>query len=138
LELELEYTLETLPYIARELLAYAGDTKTFLFYAPMGAGKTTLIKELCRSLGSSDNFSSPTFSIVNEYIYPKGKIYHFDLYRLNNLDELLDLGFEDYLDSGQYIFIEWPELAADLCHENFVHISVKTEGNIRYLHAVKK
>lgn len=137
MELELEYTLDTLPIIARELLAYAGDTKSFLFYAPMGAGKTTLIKELCRQLGSEDNFSSPTFSIINEYTYPKGKIYHFDLYRLTDTSELLDLGFEDYQDSGEYVFIEWPELAADLYHENFVQISVKTAGKIRYLHAVK-
>jgi tRNA threonylcarbamoyladenosine biosynthesis protein TsaE len=136
-ELELEYSLETLPVIARELLAYAGDTRLFLFYAPMGAGKTTIIKELCKALGSKDNFSSPTFSIINEYVFPGGKIFHFDLYRLKNLDELLDLGFEDYLASNPYVFIEWPELAEEIIGEHFVKISVKTEGNIRYLHAVK-
>ncbi|MCW3076202.1 MAG: hypothetical protein JWO32_811 [Bacteroidetes bacterium] len=132
---ELEYSLETLPVIARELLAFCGDARVCLFDAPMGAGKTTLIKELCKTLGSKDAFSSPTFAIVNEYGYPEGKIFHFDLYRLNNPEELLDIGFEEYIHSGNYCFIEWPELAEEYITGNFIKVSIKNLGNIRYLHA---
>ncbi|MGZ4089746.1 MAG: tRNA (adenosine(37)-N6)-threonylcarbamoyltransferase complex ATPase subunit type 1 TsaE [Bacteroidia bacterium] len=137
MELELEYSLETIPVIAREILAFAGDTKVILFNGQMGAGKTTLIKELCKSLGSVDNFSSPTFSLVNEYNSPSRKIFHLDLYRLKDLDELLDLGFEDIVQPGNYVFIEWPELAEAYLVNDFVKISIKTDGNIRYLHAAK-
>lgn len=134
---ELEYSLETLPVIAKELLAFCEDTRICLFEAQMGAGKTTLIKELCKALGSKDDFSSPTFAIVNEYHYPKGKIFHFDFYRLKNSIELLDIGFEEYIHSGNYCFIEWPELAEEYVTENFIKISIKTNENIRYLHATK-
>ena len=126
---------EELPQVSKQLLDFFHDKKIVLFYAPMGAGKTTLIKELSKVLGSRDNFSSPTYSIVNEYVYPKGKIFHFDLYRVKSMEELLDIGLEEYLASGEYCFFEWPELL-----ENFVDTGVKVEinvsENIRYLHAV--
>ena len=98
-----------------------------------GSGKTTLIKELCKILGSQDHFSSPTYSIVNEYVYPGGKLFHFDLYRLKNLNELLDIGFEDYLYSGQYCFIEWPELAKDLINSDYVKIHLNDYGSKRLI-----
>ncbi|MBA3663644.1 MAG: tRNA (adenosine(37)-N6)-threonylcarbamoyltransferase complex ATPase subunit type 1 TsaE [Bacteroidetes bacterium] len=131
------FTLETLSEAAEKILSLSGDNRIFLFEAPMGSGKTTLIKELCKSLGSKDNFSSPTYSIINEYTSPKGKILHMDLYRIKDLEELLDLGFDEQVDSASYVFIEWPGLAASYLQDNFVQISVKTEGNIRYLHATQ-
>lgn len=82
-----------------------------LVYGEMGAGKTTFIKELCKTLGSKDSVTSPTFSIVNEYLYPAGSIYHFDLYRLRDEAELWAMGWEEYLDSGMPCLVEWPEKA---------------------------
>jgi tRNA threonylcarbamoyladenosine biosynthesis protein TsaE len=104
----------------------------------MGAGKTTIIKELCIAIGSNDNFSSPTYSIVNEYIYPGGKIYHFDLYRLNSLDELFDIGIEEYLYSGHYCIFEWPQLVEDLINVNYKKIEIEVNENIRYIRIIKK
>src|SRR4051812_29961144 len=86
-----------LPLVAKSLLDFASQQKIFLLDGQMGAGKTTLIKALARALNSVDAFSSPTYSIVNEYKYPGGKIYHFDLYRLRSVDELFDLGIEEYI-----------------------------------------
>ena len=118
---------------AKAILDFAQDRKIFLFDAPMGAGKTTLIKELCIQLGSGDHFSSPTYSIINEYDYPGGKIYHFDLYRLNSQEELLDLGIEEHLSLGNYCFFEWPELVEDLIGTNYLKIVIEVNGNNRYL-----
>ncbi len=102
----------------------------------MGSGKTTFIKELCRSLGSKDNFSSPTYSIVNEYNYPKGKIYHFDLYRLKNSEELHNIGFLDYLDGKSYCFIEWPQMAETfLKGEPFIDVKIDVLDGKRMLSA---
>lgn len=118
---------------ARELLAFGGKERVFLFTAPMGAGKTTFIKALCGELGVQGTMSSPTYSVVNEYhTAGGGKIYHFDLYRLRSEVELLDIGFEEYLESGYYLFIEWPELALPLI-EGGLSIIIKTDKNNRYL-----
>jgi len=124
--------------LAQPILDLYGNQKTILFDAPMGAGKTTLIKELCIALGSKDNFSSPTYSIVNEYHYPGGKIYHFDLYRLNNLSELFDLGIEEYLNSNNYCIFEWPNLVEDMINVNYKKIEIEVNGNIRYIRIIKK
>ena len=106
-------SLESLPSVAKELLHTFKEARVFLFDSQMGTGKTTFIKELCKQLGSADHFSSPTYSIVNEYKTPTHTIFHFDLYRLKNKDELFDIGFEDYLKKNTYCFIEWPHLAHD-------------------------
>lgn len=127
-------SLEELPQVSKQLFDFFRSKKIILFYAPMGAGKTTLIKELSKILGSRDNFSSPTYGIVNEYIYPKGKIFHFDLYRVKTLEELLDIGLEEYLASGEYCFFEWPELVENLV-ETGLKVEIKVDQNIRYLHA---
>ncbi len=129
------FDLNDISSFAKAILDFAQDTKIFLFDAPMGAGKTTLIKEMCIQLGSSDHFSSPTYSIINEYDYPGGKIYHFDLYRLKSQEELLDLGIEEHLGFGHYCFFEWPELVEDLIDGNYLKIDIKVIENNRYLRA---
>lgn len=90
------------------------DIRIFLLHGDLGAGKTTLVKAIVKKLGGQDIVQSPTFSIVNEYIWPGGVIYHMDLYRLESLAEIFDIGFEEYISSGAYCFIEWPEKAEDL------------------------
>lgn len=104
-------TLSVLDEVARDILASLYNRKVVLFYGEMGSGKTTLIKEMCRQLGVTGSMSSPTFGLVNEYEAEKGKIYHFDLYRVKSLEECLDIGMEEYLYSGDYCFIEWPDIA---------------------------
>lgn len=123
---------------ARQLLSFAGHENVFLFDAPMGSGKTTFIKSLCRVLGVDEAISSPTYSIVNEYKTNGGRsIFHFDLYRLKSENELYDFGFEEYLEKRAFVFIEWPELALPFL-EHFMRIVMKTEGNNRYISAEKK
>ncbi|MCD6017450.1 MAG: tsaE [Bacteroidetes bacterium] len=121
--------------VAQQLLEFAGEQRVFTFDAPMGSGKTTFIKSLCLELSVTDTMSSPTYSIVNEYHTDFDlKLFHFDLYRLKNPEELFELGFEEYLSSGNYVFIEWPELANDFL-SSFVRIIINTENNNRYLYA---
>lgn len=134
LEIEISSQQE-LSKIAGQLLNFAGEIKVFAFEAEMGAGKTTFIKELCRALGSADNFSSPTYSIVNEYSCHSGKIYHFDLYRLKSTEELLDIGFEEYVDGKQYCFIEWPAISLHFLPKPYLSIIIKVKENNRYLSA---
>lgn len=119
--------LSRLPAAAEQLLAEAGENRIFLFYAEMGAGKTTLIKTICKQLGVQENVSSPTFSIVNEYESPSGPIYHFDFYRLKHEQEAYDLGYEEYFYSGNYCFVEWPEKIENLLPEDA--ISITMNGN---------
>jgi tRNA threonylcarbamoyladenosine biosynthesis protein TsaE len=106
------YELETIKEVA-QLLLETVNSKTILFYGDMGVGKTTLIKALVSELGGGQ-VSSPTFSIVNEYAIKNGLVYHFDFYRINEIHEVYDIGIEDYLDSKQWIFIEWPEKISDI------------------------
>ena len=118
---------------ANELLKFAGNERVFLFDAPMGAGKTTFIKSLCKQLDVTDTMSSPTYSIVNEYhTTSKLKIFHFDLYRVKSSEELFELGFDEYISSGDYVLIEWPELSFPFLN-SFVKITIKLEGINRYL-----
>lgn len=126
-----------LPDAAQQLLQFADGQKVFLFYAEMGAGKTTFIKALCEALGSRDNFSSPTYPIVNEYACPGGKIYHFDLYRIRNLNELIELGFEEYIHSGHYCFIEWPDVGEKLLDCKTVSVEIEAAGTKRIIKARK-
>ena len=129
--------LNELPALAKLLIEFAGDLRHFLFYGPLGAGKTTLIKEVCSVLECEDNYSSPTYSIINEYHYPAGKIFHFDLYRLKNMVELMDLGIEDYLGSGSYCFFEWPQNVETLVNKNHLKIEIEPDGNNRYIRITK-
>lgn len=124
------YSQKDLPEIATKVLANA-SSKIFLFYGPMGVGKTTLIKAISEDLGANDIASSPTFSIVNEYEIPDGLIYHFDFYRIETSDEAMDLGLEDYIYSGNYIFVEWPEKIAELLPNDamIIRISKNNDGS---------
>lgn len=110
---EYTYKLNELPQIAQKIIKETKN-KTLLFYADMGVGKTTLIKELIKQLGSADNVTSPTFSLVNEYASSNGPLYHFDFYRIEDEVEALDMGIEEYFDSEAWLFIEWPEKITSL------------------------
>ena len=122
-------SLADLDNAASEIITFASNNHIFLFYGDMGAGKTTLIKSLCKQLGTNDNVASPTFSIVNEYNAPGRNIYHFDFYRLKTQTEALDMGFEEYLYSGNYCFIEWPEKIPDLLPLHYISIKISVESN---------
>jgi tRNA threonylcarbamoyladenosine biosynthesis protein TsaE len=123
---------------ALSLLSFAGSEKIFLFQGEMGAGKTSLIKSMCLQLGILENVSSPTYSLVNEYVYPHGKVYHFDFFRIKNESEAFDLGFEEYLMSGDYCFIEWPEMIPNLWPESFIKIKIiENEMGARNISAQK-
>ena len=112
-------TIKDLDHIeeaARQFIGQMGDDTVFAFYGKMGAGKTTFIKALCKLLGVEDEVNSPTFAIINEYRSQTTAelIYHFDFYRIKKLEEVYDLGYEDYFYSGALCFIEWPELVEEL------------------------
>ncbi|RYC66805.1 MULTISPECIES: tRNA (adenosine(37)-N6)-threonylcarbamoyltransferase complex ATPase subunit type 1 TsaE [Spirosoma] len=125
------HRLDELDAVAHQLLAEGRTQSVWLFEGEMGAGKTTLIKALCRALGVVSMVQSPTFAIVNEYTTHEGhSIYHFDCYRLRNEAEALDIGMEEYFDSGNYCFVEWPEQIPSLWPATYykVHISADLDG----------
>ena len=113
---------------AKKFVAAMGDRKVFAFYGKMGAGKTTFIKAVCEELGVQDVINSPTFAIVNEYVDGEGEpIYHFDFYRIKNQQEALDIGYEDYVYSGNVCFMEWPELIENLLPDDAVKVTIEEE-----------
>lgn len=121
---------EELDNVADALLAEFPDDRVFCFYGEMGAGKTTFIKRICRKLGATDTTSSPTFAIVNEYLTDAGEsIYHFDFYRIEKLIDAYEIGVEDYLYSGNYCFLEWPENVEPLIQPDFVKIRISVAAN---------
>lgn len=118
--------LEALPEAAHTFIANMGDNTVFAFHAEMGAGKTTFIKAICDELGVEDEVNSPTFAIVNEYRSATAElIYHFDCYRIRKIEEALDFGFEDYMDSGALCLIEWPENVEELLPGDTVRVSIR-------------
>ncbi len=118
-------SLDKIHTAAKEFLANMGNGKVFAFYGKMGAGKTTFIKAVCESLGVNDVITSPTFAIVNEYTAADNiPVYHFDFYRIKKIDEVYDMGYEDYFYSGRLCFLEWPELIEDLLPEDAVKVSI--------------
>lgn len=124
-----EYDLEGIDDVVSDLLRRL-NVKVVLFYGKMGMGKTTLIKGMVKRLGGLTRANSPTFSLVNEYETDDGLVYHFDFYRINDPLEALDIGFEAYLESGHWVFIEWPEKIDVLLPEEVAKISL-SEGKIR-------
>ncbi len=124
-------SIEEIAVAAKVFVTAMGDRKVFAFYGKMGAGKTTFIKAVCEELGVEDVINSPTFAIVNEYVDGKGEpVYHFDFYRIKNLQEVLDIGYEDYVYSGHVCFMEWPELIENLLPDDAVKVTIeeKTDG----------
>ncbi len=120
----MNYTLDTIHIAIEKILPYLQKYKVVLFNGSMGAGKTTLISTLCKNLGSTDDISSPTFSIVNEYLSNIGKIYHFDFYRIENIEEAFDIGLEEYIYSENYCFIEWAEKIEELLPNSYLIINI--------------
>ena len=124
--------LDELPEVAQKIIDQL-QYKLITFEGEMGAGKTTFIKEFVKALGTNDEISSPTFSIVNEYDTDKGKVYHFDFYRLNHEDEALDFGIEEYLYSNQYCLMEWQNKIANFIPDERHTITLKNVDGIRHL-----
>lgn len=113
---------------ARQFISQIGDRRVFAFYGSMGAGKTTFIKAVCEQLGVQDVITSPTFAIVNEYT-ADAPIYHFDFYRIKKLEEVYDMGYEDYFYSGSLCLIEWPELIEELLPDDAVKVSIVEQAD---------
>jgi tRNA threonylcarbamoyladenosine biosynthesis protein TsaE len=115
---------------ARKLLEHAGESRIFAFYGSLGAGKTTIIKAVCELLGASGIASSPSFTLVNEYRTQTGEsLYHIDFFRIKNISEVFDIGIEEYLYSGSYCFLEWPELAEEVLPEETIRLRISVGKN---------
>lgn len=122
--------IDEIDVAAREFIDAMGDNTIFAFYGKMGAGKTTFIKAVCEALGVKDVINSPTFAIVNEYLAGNGDpIYHFDFYRIKKEQEVLDIGYEDYIYSDCLCFMEWPELIEDLLPEDAVKVTITEQAD---------
>ncbi|MEM9895685.1 MAG: tRNA (adenosine(37)-N6)-threonylcarbamoyltransferase complex ATPase subunit type 1 TsaE [Bacteroidota bacterium] len=118
------YRKQDLAEVSSTLLAKFSDHKVWCFTGEMGSGKTTLIKSICSVLGVQSDMSSPTFAIVNEYQTASGELFHFDFYRMNSLQEAIDIGTEDYFFSGSMCFVEWPEIVVPLLPARYLEISI--------------
>jgi len=119
-------SINELSHVAKTILGNTPNQSVFAFYGTMGAGKTTLIKAFCKVLGVEETVTSPTFSLVNEYSDKNSNpIYHFDFYRIKKIDEVFDIGYEEYFYSDNYCFIEWPELVLELLPDSYVYILIE-------------
>lgn len=130
--------LASLDDAAKRIMATAQDERIFIFEGEMGAGKTTLIKALASALGVNEIVTSPTFSIVNEYDADGQIIYHFDFYRIKNLQEAYDIGYEEYFYSGNICFIEWPEKIAPLLPEHYLKLEILVQNETDRLVSISK
>ena len=123
-------SLDNIHAAAKEFLQNMGDGKVFAFYGKMGAGKTTFVKALCEELGCDDVITSPTFAIVNEYTDGEQQpVYHFDFYRIKKLEEVYDMGYEEYFYSGALCLIEWPELIEDVLPDDTVRVTIEEQAD---------
>jgi len=119
-------SVEQLSEVSDYLISMRNEANIIAFYGAMGAGKTTLIKNLCHRMGVTDEVNSPTFAIVNEYVTEKGEsVYHFDFYRIKKIEEAYDIGFENYFDSGNLCLIEWPEMIESLMPEKYIRVEIR-------------
>jgi len=120
--------IEHIREAARKFIENMGESRVFAFYGKMGAGKTTFVKAVCEELGVEDVITSPTFAIINEYEGDE-TIYHFDFYRIKKLEEVYDMGYEDYFYSGALCFIEWPELIEEILPDDAVRVSITEQAD---------
>lgn len=125
---EITYNLREIPEVVETIFPQL-TSKIVLLYGELGVGKTTLLKALCEQLGTTDKISSPTFAIVHEYGSNQGPIYHLDCYRIESVEELENLGVSEYLDSGNWVFVEWPENIISLITENYVSLRVSRNAD---------
>ena len=126
-------SVEELPEIALKIINAYPEDRIFAFYGDLGAGKTTLIRFLCQALGVAEEVTSPSFAIINEYeANGTGLIYHFDFYRIKKLEEVLDIGYEEYLFSSNYCFLEWADKIEELLPQRYVSISISKDENDQY------
>lgn len=123
-------SLDDIKSAASQFIDNMGQSTIFAFYGKMGAGKTTFIKAICENLGVEDVITSPTFALINEYTDGEGDpVYHFDFYRIKKLDEVYDMGYEDYFYSGHLCLIEWPELIEDLLPDDAVKVTISVDDD---------
>jgi tRNA threonylcarbamoyladenosine biosynthesis protein TsaE len=121
-------SVDELEVVAKALIETMTDANVFAFFGSMGAGKTTFIKVICSLLGVENVVNSPTFAVINEYVHPKGDpIFHFDFYRLNSAQEAIDIGYQEYIDSGYLCMMEWPDKIENLLPENCVYVYIQSE-----------
>ena len=126
------HSVEELEKLAADIIPYTYENKIWALYGPMGAGKTTFVRAICKQLGVIDNPNSPTFSIVNEYHTASGdKLFHFDFYRINSLQEAFDMGYEEYFYSGNLCLIEWPEKIETILPEKYLKITIEVHDKKR-------
>ena len=128
MEYNYTYQLDNLEQLSQQLLEVF-SSKVIVFQGDMGSGKTTLIKALVKTMGATDVVYSPSFSLVNEYETPQGTVSHFDLYRINDVSEIWDMGFEDYLMPDHWVLIEWPEQILDVLPADYNTIQIKIDNN---------
>ena len=117
-------SLSELERVAEEILSSIGERRVVLLRGGMGAGKTTLVSRIASKLGAEDTVTSPTFALVNQYEGREGTIYHFDFYRINRVEEVFDLGYEEYFYSGELCFVEWPEMVEGLLPEDAMEVRI--------------
>ncbi len=119
-------TIQELPEVTKKIISYGKEYYVWVLKGDLGAGKTTFIKEVAQQMNVSDNISSPSYALINEYLsQTRDKIYHFDLFRVKTISEVLDLGFDEYLDSGSLCFIEWPEIAEPLLPDKYLEVAIQ-------------
>jgi len=122
--------LDELQHVVQSILNDMPNQAVFAFYGTMGAGKTTLIKSFCEELGVTEVVTSPTFALVNEYVdRDNNPVFHFDFYRIKKLEEVFDIGYEEYFYSNNFCFIEWPELISELLPESYVYVLIEEQDN---------